>query len=300
MRALITGGTGFIGRRLLAWLSEAGDEAVVLTRVPELAGGLPSDPVLFAWDPEREPAPAAAFAGVETVFHLAGASVAGRWTRTRRERIRSSRVEGTRNLVATLTAMESPPKVLVSVSAVGWYGSRGEDLLAEEEPAADGFLASVCREWEAEATGAAGAGLRVVTPRLGLVLGPGGGALTELLPLFRLGLGGRLGDGRQWWPWIHLDDVVGILRHAAATEDLSGPLNAVAPEPVTNRDFTRALGRVLRRPTPFAVPAPLLRLVLGAFAGELLASQRVDAGRILSAGYRFHHPELEAALRSIL
>jgi uncharacterized protein (TIGR01777 family) len=188
--------------------------------------------------------------------------------------------------------------MLLSVSAVGWYGSRGDRVLTEETPAADTFLAQVCRDWEQEAGRATEAGIRVVIHRLGLVLGPGGGALDRLLPLFRLGLGGRLGSGWQWWPWVHLDDVVGILRHATADEALSGPVNAVAPQPVTNRDFTRTLGRVLGRPTLFPVPAPLLRLVLGEFAGELLASQRVDAGRILAAGYRFRYPELEDALQA--
>jgi len=300
MRALITGGTGFIGRRLLAALAEDGEEAVVLTRSPERAGGLPGDPRCFTWEPERGPAPAAAFTGVEAVYHLAGASVAGRWTRARRKLIRASRVAGTRNLVAALTALEIPSKVLVSASAVGWYGSRGDDVLTEEEPAAGGFLAGICREWEAEAAVAATAGIRVVIPRFGLVLGPGGGALARLLPLFRLGLGGRLGDGRQWWPWIHLDDVVGILRYAAAHEALSGPLNAVAPRPATNRDFTRTLGRVLGRPTLLPVPAPLLRLVLGPFAGELLASQRVDAGRVLASGYSFRYPGLATALQAVV
>jgi uncharacterized protein (TIGR01777 family) len=298
MRALITGGTGFIGRRLLASLAETGDEAIVLTRSPGRAVGLPGDPARFAWDPEREPAPPAALAGVETVFHLAGASVAGRWTRARRERIRASRVDGTRHLVDALIGLEHPPRVLISASAVGWYGSRGDEVLTEEEPSADTFLAGVCRDWEGEAGRAATAAIRVVTPRFGLVLGPGGGALARLLPLFRLGLGGRLGSGRQWWPWVHLDDVVGILRHAAVTDGLLGPLNAVAPQPATNRDFTRILGRILHRPTLVPVPAPLLRLVLGGFAGELLASQRVDAGRVQAAGYRFRYPELEDALQA--
>ena len=298
MRVLITGGTGFIGRRLLSRLAEAGDEAVVLSRSPERVGPLPGDPRVYAWDPLREQAPAAAFEGVEVVFHLAGASVAGRWTRAHKERIRASRVEGTRNLVATLTTLATRPKVLVSVSAVGWYGARGDEVLTEEAPAADTFLAGVCRDWEAEARRAAEAGIRVVHPRLGLVLGPGGGALEKILPLFRLGLGGRLGDGRQWWPWIHVDDVVGILLQAAAATGLSGPVNAVAPRPATNRVFTQALGRVLHRPTLFAVPALLLRLVLGEFAGVLLASQRVDAGRVTASGYRFRYLELEDALQA--
>jgi uncharacterized protein (TIGR01777 family) len=300
MRVLITGGTGFIGRRLLERLTGQGDEAVVLSRSPERMGTLPGDSAVVAWDPLREPAPAAAFAGVEAVFHLAGASVAGRWTRAHKERIRASRVEGTRNLVATLTTLATRPKVLVSVSAVGWYGARGDEVLTEEAPAADTFLAGVCRDWEAEARRAEASGIRVVNPRIGLVLGPGGGALEKVLPLFRLGLGGRLGDGRQWWPWIHVEDVVGILLHAAATPDLKGPVNAVAPRPATNRVFTRALGRVLHRPALFAVPVPLLQLGLGEFAGVLLASQRVDAGRVTASGYRFRYPELVAALHAVV
>jgi uncharacterized protein len=296
MRALVTGATGFIGRKLVRLLKRP----VVLSRRPEAAGKLLGDVQVFAWEPESGPPPPESLEGVEAVFNFAGESVAaGRWTDTRKKRIRSSRVVGTRNLVAAIEGMKIRPKVLVSASAVGYYGSRGDEVLEESAPHGNDFLASVCREWEAEAQCAAHWGIRVSTPRIGIVLGKGGGALERMLPPFKLGLGGRLGSGRHWMPWIHLDDLAGLLLHAAKY-GLSGPLNAVGPAPVTNLQFTRALARALGRPAIFPVPEFALRLIFGELAGVLLASQRVVPHAAVRAGYRFRYGSLDDALSEII
>ncbi|MSP63081.1 MAG: TIGR01777 family protein [Myxococcales bacterium] len=300
MRSLVTGATGFLGRRLVAALP---GPVRVLSRDPAHAQKLLGDAVEpFAWIPEAGPPPAAALDGVEVIFHLAGESVAGRWSKAKRESIRESRVRGTRNLVAAAGALSDRPRVLVSASAVGVYGPRGEEILDESTPVGpdDDFLASVCRSWEEEAGRARTFGLRVVTPRIGIVLGPGGGALAKMLTPFRLGLGGRLGSGQQWMPWVHLDDVVGLLLHAAAKSEIDGPLNAVAPEPARNVEFTRALAKVLGRPAFLPAPAFALRLAIGEFANAILGSQRVVPRVAESTGYRFAHPILDEALRSAL
>ncbi len=269
MRALVTGATGFIGRPLLSKL----DAAAVLTRDPERARRSLPGADAHAWAPEVGPPPDAAFRGVDVVFNLAGEPVAeGRWTAERKRRIRDSRVLGTRNLVAGLAAQASRPRVLVSASAVGYYGDRGDEELDEGSAAGSGFLAEVCVEWEREAMAAERLGVRVVCVRTGIVLGRsspaaggcagstggcdgaarcarrGGGALGRMLTPFRFGVGGRLGSGRQWMPWIHLDDVVGIMLHACREEGVRGAINAVGPRPVTNAELTRALGRALHRP----------------------------------------------------
>jgi len=295
MRALITGATGFIGRRLLRHL----DGAVVLTRNPERAKRtLGSGVTAIAWDAESGPPPAAAFEGVNAVFHLAGEPVAGgRWTGERKRRIRDSRVLGTRNLVAALEALPQRPTVMVAASAVGYYGDRGDEALDENSPAGNGFLAETCVEWEREAARASALGMRVVNPRIGIVLGEKGGALDKMLPPFRLGIGGRLGSGRQWMPWIHLEDVTALLLHLARAP-VSGPVNAVAPQAVTNAEFTRALARVLRRPAIVPVPAFALRLALGEMGAVLMHSQRVLPRRALDSGYRYRYPELDAALQA--
>ena len=297
MRALVTGATGFIGRRLVAKL----DHPVVLTRDPDRArAALGSDVTPFAWDPVSGPPPADAFRGVDTVFNLAGENVGERrWTKKRKAVIRGSRVEGTRNLVAGIEALRERPKVLVSASAVGYYGHRGDDTLDETAAPGSDFLAELCVAWEAEARRAGAMGLRVVTPRLGVVLGPGG-ALSKMLTPFKMGVGGRLGSGRQWMPWIHLDDVVGLLLLAASSPALSGPLNVVAPAPATNREFTKALGAALGRWTIFPMPGLMLRLVVGEFATVLLSSQRVLSRVVPQAGYAYLHPELSGALRASL
>jgi hypothetical protein len=296
MRALITGATGLLGRHLLARLD---GDAVALSRDPararaRLAGRVAA---LHAWLPEAGPPPAEAFEGVDVVVHLAGAPVGERWTARRKRRIRESRVAGTRHLVQALGACPRPPPVLISASAVGYYGDRGDEILDEAAPPGRDFLADVCREWEAEALRARFLGLRVVTIRTGIVLAPDGGALPRMLPPFRLGLGGPLGDGRAWMPWVHVDDVIGMTLHAARTPALDGPLNAVGPDPVRNADFTRALARVLRRPAIFPVPRAALSLLFGEMSGILLASQRALPRAAERAGYAFAHGDLETALR---
>ncbi len=297
MRALVTGATGFLGRRLVSRLADP----VVLSRSVEGARRALGDVRAFAWDPMAGPPSAAAFEGVDAVFHLAGEPVAaGRWTQSRKARILSSREQGTRNLVAGLQAASPRPTVLVSASAVGWYGDRGDRELDETAPPGDGFLADVCRAWEAEAAHARAPGTRVVSVRIGIVLGEDGGALGRLLPLFRAGLGGTLGRGAQWMPWVHVDDVVDLMLHAARTPGLDGPVNAVAPGIVTNRDFTRALASALGRPAFLPVPSFALRAALGEFGASLVHSQRVVPSAARASGYEFGYPVLEKALKAVL
>jgi uncharacterized protein (TIGR01777 family) len=295
-RSLITGATGFLGRHLLRHL----EEPVVLSRNADSARRNLAVDAVFQWDPAAGEPPAEALVGVRTVFHLAGESIAeGRWTTAKKNRIRDSRVIGTRNLVSALCRMDEKPEVLVSASAVGFYGDRGDDLLDESESPGDDFLSETCVAWERAAAPARQAGIRVVNPRIGIVLGPDGGAIPKLARLFRLGLGSPLGSGRQWMPWIHVDDLVNALLLAAARADLRGPVNAVAPNSATNREFTELLARALHRPTVLPpVPAFALRAALGGFADALLASQRVVPQQLLSAGFEFLYPELEQALRS--
>lgn len=296
MRALVTGATGFIGRRLVASL----EQPVVLSRRPDVARQTLGDVKAYAWEPGAGPPPAEALEGVEAVFNLAGESVAGgRWTAKRKSRIRASRVIGTRHLVAGIQAQGHRPRVLVSASAVGFYGSRGDEVLEEDSKPGNDFLAELCQAWEAEANRAKELGVRVVTPRIGLVLGKGGGALAQMLIPFKLGLGGRLGDGRHWVPWIHLDDLVGLLLHAAKNK-ISGAVNAVGPAPVTNREFTRALASALNRPAIFPVPEFALRLIFGELASVLLASQRVLPRVAEKTNYRFRYTSLEQAFGDIV
>jgi uncharacterized protein (TIGR01777 family) len=257
---------------------------------------------VFDWEPQERPAPAEALDGIDAIFHLAGDSVAdGRWTAAKKARIRESRVLGTRHLVTTLRALTHRPKVLVSASAVGIYGSHGDEPLDETSPSADDFLAEVCTAWEHEAVAARELGIRVVPVRVGIVLGESGGALSKMLTPFKLGLGSPLGNGKQYMPWIHIDDLVGIMLHAAKCDNIIGPLNGTAPHPVTNREFTKVLGKVLGRPT-FMPPVPgfVLRAMLGEFATALLGSQRVYPRATQASGYRFQLGELEPALRTIL
>lgn len=301
MKALITGATGFVGKRLLHRLEEP---AVVLSRNAAKAEKALSafNVKAYNWDAENQPAPAEAFEGVDVVFHLAGEPVAeGRWTAEKKRRLRASRVEGTRNLVNTLVQLPQKPRVLISASAVGYYGNRGDEVLTEESSSRDDFLGEICIAWERESHAARQAGIRVVNPRIGIVLGEKGGAISKMLTPFKFGMGSPLGTGKQYMPWIHIDDLVSLMLFAAERESISGPLNGTAPHPVTNYEFTKTLGKVLRRPT--FMPAPptfMLKLLIGEFASVLLASQQAVPKRALDAGFHFHYTDLEAALREIL
>jgi uncharacterized protein (TIGR01777 family) len=302
MRTLVTGATGLIGRALIDHLIGRLDSAVVLTREPDRAKGKLPKVAAHAWSPEAGPPPTRAFDGVDVVFNLAGEPVAeGRWTTDKKRRIRDSRVLGTRNLVAGLAALEEKrPRVLVSASAVGYYGDRGDEEFVETSASGSGFLAEVCAAWEHEALAAQALGIRVVCARIGIVLAQGGGALAKMLTAFRLGVGGKLGDGRQWMPWIHLDDVAGILLHASQDARIQGAINAVGPRPVTNADFTRALGKAVHRPAFLTVPKIALRLAFGELGQILTDSQRVLPRVAEQTGYAFKHGDLGGALAAAL
>ena len=294
---VVSGASGLVGGALVAALEVAGVRVVRLVRRRPAPGE--SD---VGWDPASGTIDARGLEGADAVVHLAGESIAaGRWTPARKDAIRRSRVDGTRLLAETLARLSRPPGVLVSASAVGYYGSRGDEALTEASAPGTGFLADVCRAWEAAAQPARDAGIRVVTPRIGMVLAARGGALARMLPPFRLGLGGVVGSGRQYMSWIALDDLVGAIRHVIGDGDVAGAVNAVAPLPVTNREFTRTLGRVLGRPTLAPLPAPVVRLLFGEMGEALLLDgARALPARLQAAGFRFRHPGLEAALRSVL
>jgi uncharacterized protein len=299
MRALVTGATGFIGPHLLRRL----DRPVVLSRnADQTRRALAQYNVeAYSWDPLAAPPPLKAFDGIDTIFHMAGEPVAsGRWTANKKRRIRDSRELGTRHLVQALKQLQSRPAVLVSASATGWYGDRGDQILNESSPPAHDFLAEVCVAWEREAQAATELGIRVACIRTGIVLGREGGALKKLLPPFRLGLGGPLGSGRQWMPWIHVDDLVSIYLHAAQQPNVSGPLDATAPNSVTNKQFTKALAAALHRPAIFPVPYLALRVALGEFAKILFDSQRALPKATLATGFQFQYPEIGPALTAIL
>lgn len=298
MKVLVSGASGLVGSAVIPALTGGGHEVVQLVRSQPRPGASE-----VRWDPQAGEIDAAGLKGVEAAVHLAGESIAtGRWTAARKARILESRVKGTQLLAEALAGLEQPPKVLVSASAVGYYGDRGEETLTEDSGSGSAFfLSNVCRQWEAATEPAAGAGIRVVNLRFGVILSAAGGALPRLLTPFRMGVGGRLGSGRQFMAWIAIDDVIGAIVHAVGTESLQGPVNAVAPQPVTNREFTKTLGRVLGRPTVFPMPAFAARLAFGQMADELLlASQRVEPTKLLASGYQFRLPDLEAALRHVL
>ena len=298
MRVLITGATGFMGRALVHALLERGDQRVALTRDPTRARmSLPGLAQTHAWHPLEGPPPAEAFEGVDAVVNLAGESVAGRWTAKKRRAILETRETGTRNLVQGMR--QTTVRVLVNASASGYYGNRGEEELTEDAAPGEGFLADVCVRWEGAASEASSSGARVVLLRTGLVAGRGGGFLAPLSRLTRLGLSGPVASGRQWWPWVHVDDVVGLILHALDNERVQGPVNVCTPEPARQRNVAKALGSVLRRPALTPAPAFALRLALGGFASELLNSRRVLPAAALASGYAFRHPELDAALRDI-
>jgi uncharacterized protein (TIGR01777 family) len=254
------------------------------------------------WSPERYSIALARLEGFDAVVHLAGESIAsGRWDEEKKRKIRESRVKGTKLLSDALANLARPPKTLISASAIGYYGNRGDELLTEPSPPGDDFLSGVCVEWENATAHAAEKGIRVVNTRFGIILDSAGGALAKMLTPFRMGVGGKIGSGKQWMSWIALDDVVGAIEYALASESVSGPVNFVAPNPVRNAEFTKTLGKVLSRPTIFPIPAFGARLVFGEMADALLlSSQRVDPGRLRTTDYQFKYSQLEGVLRHVL
>ncbi|MDZ7269076.1 MAG: TIGR01777 family oxidoreductase [candidate division KSB1 bacterium] len=295
MKVLVTGSTGLIGSALITALHAQGHQVVRLVRQPVVS----NEPAV-KWDPAAGTIDAAGLEGLDAVVHLAGESIASRWTAAKKRRIRDSRVAGTQLLAQTLAALKQPPRTLISVSAIGYYGDRGDMILREDSGPGTGFLAETSVAWEQAAQPAVQAGIRVAHPRIGIVLTTAGGALQQMLLPFRLGIGGVLGSGKQYWSWIAFEDVIGGLLYALHNENLRGPFNLVAPQPVTNREFTKTLGRVLARPTFLPAPEFALRLLLGEMAeGLLFASARVEPAKLLDMGYRFRYPALEEALRAL-
>ena len=295
MRIAITGASGLIGSHLLPTLSTQGDEVTRLVRHPAGSGEV-------TWDPQQESLDLSALDGFDGVIHLAGENIASsRWTTSMKGRIRESRIRGTHAISSGLARLATPPKVLIAASAIGYYGNRGAELLDEQATPGEDFLAKVVYDWEQATEPAANAGIRVVRLRIGVVLSPAGGALAKMLTPFRLGVGGRVGNGRQYWSWIAIDDVVGVIQYALSHHALSGPINAVTPTAITNAQFTQALGRVLHRPTFLPMPATAARLALGEMADALLlSSTRVVPQQLLDSGFSYQYPELEPALRHLL
>jgi len=301
MRIAVTGASGFIGRHLVGRSIAEGYEVVALSRDPLRAEQrLPAKVRALPWSPHGSVLPDDALAGCQAVVHLAGESVAVRWNAARQAEMRASRLRGTRLLVQGLAKTDSRPSTLVCASAIGYYGSRGDEILTEASPPGAGFLAQLCPQWEKEAVAAEELAVRVVRLRIGIALGTGGGALARMLLPFKAGVGGRLGNGHQWMSWIHLDDLVSLFLFALNTPSLRGPVNATAPNPVTNREFTRDLAAVLRRPALFPVPAFALRIGLGEMSEVVLSSQRVLPAAAETAGFRFRFRHLRPALQDLL
>ncbi|MFQ5723173.1 MAG: TIGR01777 family oxidoreductase [Terriglobia bacterium] len=294
MKIGVSGSSGLVGSALVPFLTASGHQVVRLVRSKP-------NPDEVYWSPAEGRLDASGLEGLEAVVHLAGENITGRWTPAKKARIRDSRVQGTQLLAGTLAELPQPPKVLVCASAIGYYGDRGEEVLREGSPPGSNFLAAVCQAWEAASQPAAQKGIRVVSLRIGVVLSPRGGALGKMLLPFKLGVGGKIGSGRQYLSWIAIDDLVGVIHHALTTESLQGPVNTVAPQAVTNLEFTKTLGRVLGRPTLLPLPAFAARLAFGQMADELLlASARVEPARLKASGYVFRTPDLEGALRHLL
>jgi hypothetical protein len=297
MDVVVTGSHGFIASALIPALERAGQRVVRVVR--REARGTDE----LSWDPVEGRIDAEGLEGIDVVVHLAGEGIGDkRWTEQQKKRILESRTKGTSLLASALAGLKSGPKVMVSASAIGYYGDRGDEMLTEDSPPGTGFAADVCVQWEASAQPAVEAGIRVVHPRSGIVLDPRGGALKKMLIPFRLGIGGRFGSGRQWFSWISLDDEVAGILHLIANRDMRGPVNLTAPKPVTNADLTKTLGKVLHRPTVLPTPMFVVKAVLGSEAVDegLLAGQRVLPQRLQASGFRFRAPELEAALRGML
>ena len=297
MRILLTGSSGLIGSELVPFLRGAGYSVTRLVRRPAHEGGKE-----LAWDPAERKLEPAALEAFDAVIHLGGVNIAERrWSTEFKQQFLESRVESTRLLATTLAGLRHPPQVLICASAVGFYGDRGEETLDEQAPPGTGFLPSVCRAWEGATKVAADKGIRVANLRIGVVLSAAGGALAKMLTPFKLGLGGRIGSGRQYMSWIALDDVVEAIHHVLLNDELSGPVNTTSPNPITNAEFTQTLGRVLGRPTLFPVPAFAARLAFGEMADALLlSSERVVPAKLTQSGFAFRYPELILALRHIL
>ena len=300
MKVLVTGATGLIGRSLCEALTEGGHTVMGVSRSSHKSPGL-AVAEIHQWDPQSGPIAASALEGVHAVVNLAGEPIdSRRWIEQQKKLIRHSRVVTTKNLVDTLCAIDRKPEVLVSSSAVGFYGDRGDEQLDETSRAGRGFMTEVCLEWEGEAERATECGIRVVEVRTGVVLSRDGGALKKMLAPFKLGIGGPLGSGKQWFPWIHIEDIVGIFQHALVTPALRGPVNGVAPEPVTNKEFTQELARALHRPAFLPVPEAAMRVLVGEMAEVLFGSLRVLPKAALESGYRFRHPALAEALADLM
>jgi uncharacterized protein len=295
MKIAISGATGLVGQQLGESIRKQGDDVLVVSR----SGGGENT---LVWDPAGGKLDPSKLSGVDAFVHLAGESIAdGRWTEAKKARIRESRVSGTRLVAEALASLSDGPKTLIAASAIGFYGDRGAEVCQESDSPGTGFLPDVCVAWEAATAPAEAAGIRVVKLRIGVVLSPKGGALAKMLPPFRLGAGGVIGSGRQYFSWVALDDLIPIIQFALTNATLSGPVNAVAPQAVTNHEYTKTLGKVLGRPTVFPMPAFAARLAFGEMADALLlASARVVPEKLKEAGYVFQYPELEPALRAML
>ncbi|MFN7923499.1 MAG: TIGR01777 family oxidoreductase [Bryobacteraceae bacterium] len=298
MNVTVSGASGFIGRKLLPLLEARGHAVHILGRKPK--AGLPASVRFSLWEPDQGQPPVESLASADAVIHLAGEPVAQRWSPEVKRRIRASRSVGTRNLVNAIGALQQKPSILISASAVGYYGDRADETLTEKSKPGTGFLPEVCVEWETEARAAERLGLRVAMPRIGIVLGRDGGALDKMLPPFQWGVGGRLGSGKQWMPWIHLDDLCDLFVWLLENDRARGPFNASAPNPVTNADFTRELGRALRRPAIFPVPRAAIRALYGEMADILFYSQRAVPAAAQALGFEFRHPEIFASLKDLL
>jgi uncharacterized protein (TIGR01777 family) len=293
-KVLVSGSSGLIGAALCSFLAAKGYQVTRLVR------GASSEEGHISWNPDKPLAPESV-SGFDAIVHLAGESIVGRWTDAKKRAIHDSRVLGTRALAEALAKTAQRPRVFILASAIGYYGDRGEEILHEESPSGSGFLPEVCREWEAASKPAADAGVRTAHTRFGIVLSKTGGALAKMLPPFRFGIGGNMGNGRQWWSWIDLQDVVGAIEHVIKTRSLYGAVNVVSPNPVTNAEFTKILASVLSRPAVIPMPALVARLALGQMADELLlASQRVEPAKLVANGYAFQQPNLRQALQAIL
>jgi uncharacterized protein (TIGR01777 family) len=302
MKILITGATGFIGKALVSELIDRDCTVNVLTRNPtKAAGSLPNACFLFPWNPTKELPPKGALEGCDAVIHLAGESVATKkWTKSQKNKIASSRIESTKNLIKAIAELREKPKIFLSASGIGFYGDCGEKIVSEEALSGEGFLAHTCFQWEEEALKAFKFGMRTIVVRTGIVLEKNGGMLARLLPMFQHGFGGMVGNGKQWMSWIHLKDLVDIYIYLLTHKNLKGVFNGAAPCPITNKDFTKLLGTALNKPTFCRVPSIFLKIALGEMSHLFLDSTKTSSAKIESSGFRFNYPSLELALKKIL